>query len=146
MDGSAGTEPARTREVPRSSGLALLRWSAWLAVAQSVLMCLQPVMAGWSLDGDGPALTMHRLNGSAALGVTTILLALTILAWRPGRAPGWIPVAVAALFLAENVQHIIGYTDVLAVHLPLGVGLVVGSLALASALLRESRRLAGAAR
>jgi hypothetical protein len=49
-----------------------------------------------------------------------------VLEWKPGGGPGW-PLAVSAvLFAAVAVQIMLGYARVLALHVPLGVLIIVG--------------------
>ena len=59
-----------------------------------------------------------------------IQFAAAVLFWRPGRGPGWPALATAALFFAEGMQIGMGYTRVLAIHVPLGVAIVASLLAL----------------
>jgi hypothetical protein len=95
-----------------------------------VLIALgQPVLAGGFLSGHYALLAWHATNATAT-GLTAIAMtAAGVLLWRPGRGPLWPAVASAALFGLEALQIVLGYTRVLAVHIPLGVA-IIGCLAL----------------
>lgn len=54
-----------------------------------------------------------------------------VLVWRPGRGPGLLVPASVALFLLIVVQIFAGFSTRLAVHVPLGVALLAGLVALA---------------
>ncbi|MBK1783955.1 hypothetical protein [Prauserella cavernicola] len=110
-----------------------------VAVAHVILVCAQPLLAGWSLDGDGAALDLHGVNGSIIVTLSMILIGLGILWWRPGRGSLWVPVLATLLFAAETVQLGLGHADVLIVHVPLGVGIVIVSLLLCAVSLRPAR-------
>ena len=107
------------------------------AVIHLVLVCAQPVLAGWSLDGEGLALELHGINGSIIVTIAMILIPLSVLLWRPGRRTFWaVPLSVL-LFAAETFQLGVGYANILVIHVPLGVGISLGSVVLvALALIR----------
>lgn len=109
------------------------------ALFHVLLVCAQPFLAGWSLDGDGNALDLHGLNGSIILTISMILIPLSILWWRPGRGTLWAPSVAILLFTAETFQLGMGYADILIVHVPLGVGIVLGSIILVGLPLRRKR-------
>ncbi len=100
------------------------------ALLHLLLVGAQPFLAGWSLDGDGDALELHGVNGSVILTVSMVLIPLSLLRWRPGRGTAWAPVLTVLLFAAETFQLGMGYADIHIVHVPLGVGVVIGSFAL----------------
>lgn len=111
-----------------------------IAFVHLVLVCAQPFLAGWSLDGDGGALDLHGINGKAILTVSLILIPLSVLWWRPGRGTLWAPTLTVVLFGAESLQLDIGYAGILVVHVPLGVGVVLGSLVLFRLALKRKHR------
>lgn len=110
------------------------------AFVHLVLVCAQPFLAGWSLDGDGSALDLHGINGKIILTISMILIPLSVLWWRPGRGTLWAPTLTVVLFAAETFQLDMGYADILVVHVPLGVGVVLGSLTLFRLALRRKHR------
>lgn len=102
----------------------------------AALVCLQPVLAGLSLDGDGTAFELHGINGSIVLTLTMILVPLGLLWWRPGRGTFWVPALAAILFTAESMQLGLGYAGTFTAHVPLGVAIIAGSLVLCRFVLR----------
>jgi hypothetical protein len=93
---------------------------------EAVFALAQAVLAGGFLAGHYDFLAMHKENATIT-GIAGIVVILTaVLLWKPGGGPGW-PIAVSAvLFAAEAGQIILGYGRVLAVHVPLGVLIIVG--------------------
>jgi hypothetical protein len=95
-----------------------------MSVATALLL-LQAVFAGQFLDGRYEALLTHRENATYA-GVTVAVAALAgLLVWRPGRGPWWPAAATAALFGLIAVQIALGFSRAIAVHVPLGVTIIV---------------------
>lgn len=91
---------------------------------------LQPLFAGLFLDGRFGMLSIHGTLGSAVVFTAILQVIAAILLWRPGRVAGW-PIGVAvAIWVAEVVQLVAGYTRAVALHLPLGVALVVAQVLL----------------
>jgi hypothetical protein len=101
------------------------------------LVCAQPVLAGWSLDGAGVAIDLHGTNASILLTVSLLLIPLGVLWWRRGRRTVWAPLLATSLFIAEFFQLQLGYAGVLVAHVPLGVAIVIGSLVLVAMVLRR---------
>jgi hypothetical protein len=121
-----GTQPAavpgatQPRRVRFGKALRVVLWITAIQVA------LQPVFAGMHLDGVPNAGLWHLINGSLLELVTVFaLLIVSILAWRPGRAPGRVAVAGILVFVIIWVQSALGHTGVLSVHVPLGVATLV---------------------
>jgi hypothetical protein len=113
-----------------------------VAVLHAVLAVVQPVAAGAVLQASVAGLEVHRAVGSVVGLVGMVLVPLAVLAWRPGRLPAW-PIAVAVgLVVAEVAQIALGYTGLLAVHVPLGVAIVATSVALAWWVLRARPEIA----
>lgn len=110
------------------------------AIIHAVLVCVQPIFAGISLDGNEIGLFLHGWNALVIWGVVLILLVLSILWWRPGRGPGWAPIFTAIIFAAVIFQPFAAVWGLFSVHLPLGVGIAAASLALVGLLLRRSAR------
>lgn len=112
---SAGPGAAQPRRVRFAGALRVVLWIATIQVA------LQPVFAGLHLDGVPNAGMWHLINASVLELITvSVVLALAILAWRPGRAPGRVAVAGILVFMIIWVQVGLGHARVLSVHVPLG--------------------------
>lgn len=94
---------------------------------EAVLAFTQAVLAGGFLAGNYDLLGMHSTNGQyTGIAAGTELVA-AILLWRPGRGPGWPALVCAGLFGAVAAQIALGHARVLAIHVPLGVTVIVGS-------------------
>ena len=92
----------------------------------------QPLLAGRYLAGDVDAIEAHSLVGSLLPGVA-LLLAVGALAFVvAARGRWWLLPVVVVLFLAEGLQVGMGFSRVLAVHVPLGVGIAATSVLLAA--------------
>jgi hypothetical protein len=122
---NSGTVPASqaAQQRPERSltGMAL-RVAVWVVTAQ---VALQPVFAGGFLDGDATAHGQHSANGTLLQFTALALLVTSILAWRPGRAPGRVAVAGSLMFLLLGLQVGFGYARFLSLHVPLGVASLV---------------------
>ena len=138
----AATRPAAPSAARRAAALPF-------QVMTSVVVLLtwaQPVLIGLFLGGDFDRLGDHSLVGTLVPAAGMALVATSVLAWRPG---GWSPVVVLyglALFLASGVQVGAGFDRNLGVHVPLGVALAAGGLALAHWAWHPGRAAADAAR
>lgn len=132
------TPPANTTRRPRASLWAL----RITAVLHSLLIFLQPVLAGEYLAGDLDAIAHHEVNAHM---VTTAafaqLVAAVIYGWR-GRGRWWPVLLTVGLELAEETQKIFGYSQTLLVHIPLGVTLIVTQILFTVWLFRPRARQA----
>ena len=124
----------------RARLLATLPFRVW-AVLHAVLVLAQVGLAGALLDAALGALAWHGGIGGSLILVTTVQTVLAVPAVWPGRMPGW-PVAVSAvLVVADTAQVAVGHLGLLAVHVPLGVAIVVTQVVVAArALLPADRR------
>lgn len=113
---------ARPRAQPR-------RWTVWpLRVVTTVLtiqVFAQAALAGSFLSGHYTALHAHEINGLLLAGFGWLLPVAAVLVWRPGRFAAWPMLAGLVAYLAIAVQMILGFSRSLAVHIPLGVLLLV---------------------
>ena len=111
------------------------------AAVHALAICLQPVFAGVYLNGSPSGLRLHEPIGLALafLGLAQLLLAT--IWWRAG-GDRIAPAASLLIMAGEVVQIAMGYGRQLAIHVPLGIALVVVSVAFA---LRVGRRQAVAA-
>jgi hypothetical protein len=106
-----------------------MTWHYWpyriaLSIA-AVLLFDQAVFAGQFLSGSYPSLATHRENATYA-GIAVVVAALAAIPIRwPGKGPWW-PMAVTfALFGLIAAQIVLGFARVLAIHIPLGVSIIV---------------------
>lgn len=104
--------------------LALFRTVATLAAVGAVL---EPFLAGLFLSGSFSALKAHEVAGQIVGAIAMLAFLCAILYWRIGGGP-IVGLRMSGGFLiAVVLQIILGYNRILALHVPLGVGLVVGS-------------------
>jgi len=101
------------------------RWLWQLTMlAYAAIAVGQPVLAGSYLSGNYDAISTHGRNGGLLMVVGFVAASVAALHWLMGRAKAW-PVGVVAVLLAlQIVQLVVGYSRNLAVHIPLGVGLI----------------------
>lgn len=109
-------------------------WARWLfrvaITLEALLAFAQPVLAGGFLSGDYDMLEIHKLNASYT-GYAAMFVALAgILLWKPGRGPGWIALIALLQLGVVLVQYTIGFEHILLLHIPLGVAIVGGVIAL----------------
>lgn len=102
----------------------------------------QPILAGRYLSGDFDALLVHGGNAGLVMLMAMGAFAAAVLYWLAGRGVGWPAALLAVLFVAEIAQTAVGAQRVLAVHIPLGVGIVAGAVAVAMWSYRPSARRA----
>ncbi|MFC0628895.1 hypothetical protein [Kribbella deserti] len=111
-----------------------------LAVLHAVAVFLQPVLAGSYLSGSVSAIRAHQTVGLGVSVLATILLPMATIYWRRGGSGA--PALVAALILAvESYQIALGFDRFLALHIPVGVGLLFASCALAIWTFRPAARV-----
>jgi len=109
------------------------------AIAHGALVVMQPFTAGMSLDFGRPALDWHGTTANLIVAVGFVQVIAAILALRPGRLSARTPILAIALFTAEICQLAAGYGAEFSILLPLGVGIVAGSLVLIVIAVREIR-------
>lgn len=138
MSASTATAPASTAATagPRRT-LVVLRV---LAALHAVCIIVQPMLAGMYLDGDVDALDLHEINASVVslLGLLQLIAAIAYV-WK-GRGRAWPLWASLGLVLAEQVQAALGYADLVAIHIPLGVSVVAMQILLTVWLFRSTAR------
>lgn len=119
-----------TTKAPRR-GLAPALWVFRVAVTiQFIQLAMQPILAGMFLNGQYSALSTHSSSGGILMVTGFLQIGAAVLLWRPGRIAGWPIGAAVALLVAELVQLTAGHSRAMALHLPLGVALVIASLLL----------------
>ena len=130
--------PARRR-------LRATRWAFFAVVlVHTAVVGAQPVLAGSYFAGDVDAIAVHGRTGSVLPLLSVFQLVVAVLLVRPGRGPWWPVPLTLALFLAEGVQVGAGYSRTLAVHVPLGAGILAVLVALLVWALPVRGRCAGA--
>lgn len=112
-----------------------MRLTLWplrlLVTGHLVAVLAQPVLAGRFLTGDVDAIAVHGAVGSSLAAAGLVLVVAASVYVLAGRGRVWVAPAAVVLFLAEGVQIGAGYTRNLALHVPLGVTVVVASVLLA---------------
>jgi hypothetical protein len=96
-----------------------------IVTIEAVLAFDQAVFAGQFISGDYGALNSHAANAGFTGAVLIVEAIAAVLLWRPGRGPSWPIWAALGLVVAATVQTALGYGRVLAVHVPLGVSIIV---------------------
>ena len=123
---------AQTDAPARPAGAAWPRWVFRVAATLAAVMLFdQAVFAGQFLSGIYPALDVHRENATYA-GISVVVAAVAaVLQFRPGRGPWWPIAAYLGLFGLIGLQILFGFSHALAVHIPLGVVIILIAVALA---------------
>jgi hypothetical protein len=111
-----------------------------VAVTHAAAACLQPVLAGSYLSGHSAALRMHQPIGFSIFFVAFAQLLTATIYWRSG-GRGWPALLSLAVVAGESVQISMGFARQLAVHIPLGVGIVMTALAFAGWTFRPAARV-----
>lgn len=119
--------------------LAVAPFRVW-AVFHGLLVLAQLGAAGALLDAVDLALETHGGIGGSLIVVAMVQTVLAVVATWPGGMPVW-PIAVSvALVVADTAQVAIGYSGLLALHVPLGVLIVAAQVAVAVRALQPARR------
>jgi hypothetical protein len=109
-------------------------WTHWLfraaVTVEAVLAVAQPIFIGAFLQGQYDALAWHKANATLVGVAAFAMAAAAVLRWRPGRGPGWVPLACVVVAAAVVVQIVLGYSRTLAIHIPLGVLIITTSVLL----------------
>jgi Na+/proline symporter len=130
------TEPGKDAGPPKVTNLL---WVLRLLMAVHVLIALaQAVFAGTFLDGDSSALRMHQLTGTSVIVAISVLqVVVAVLCWRRHQHSAWLALGSAGLFVAEVAQIGLGFTDQLALHVPLGASILAAAVTLLFASLKH---------
>ncbi len=111
------------------------RWPVWVfravVAVHALLVFAQALFAGQFLSGNPAALGLHEANGTEVITLVALIQVIaSVLLWRPGRGP-WFPAVVSiAVAVAEGLQIVSGFEGQLALHVPLGVGVLVTLVAM----------------
>ncbi len=126
------TPELTSHETPGTSSVTLPQNKRWLALpfrliitAEAVLLFGQSVFAGQFLSGTFEALRTHRENANIAAIVMLVAgVAAVPLRWAK-RGVLWEPLACLGLFGLIALQIALGEDHVFAIHVPLGVTIIV---------------------
>lgn len=118
------------------------RWSALtyrvLIAVVAVMLFNQAILAGQFMSGTFEALEFHRLGASAAGAVSLLAAIAAGVARFKKRYPLWPALTTLLLFVAIQVQEFAGEQRMLAIHIPLGVLVIMLSAWLTVWAWRES--------
>jgi hypothetical protein len=111
------------------------RWPLWLfriaSTIAAIMLFDQAVFAGQFLGGTYDSLAVHRENATyAGIAVLISTVSAVLLRWR-GRGPWWPILASIGVFGLIAVQIVLGFAQVIPLHVPLGVALIMLATALA---------------
>lgn len=135
--------------VPSSAGkkpeITNLLWVLRLLMAVHVLIALaQAVSAGIILEGEGSALRLHQLTGTSVITTVSVLqVVVAVLCWRRHQHSAWLALGSAGLFAAEMAQIGLGFTDQIALHVPLGAIILAAAVTLLFASLKHFNPVPG---
>ena len=104
-------------------GIRLIRR---IVVVNLALAALQPVTAGFFLSGYGLGTTVHSVLAMALLVGALIQAVTGSILWRGRRVPAWVAGMGIGLLVMVCLQFGFGYRKVFWLHVPIGVGIVVG--------------------
>ncbi|GAB3837103.1 hypothetical protein [Kribbella italica] len=105
-----------------------------VAVLHAAAVCAQPLLAGLYLNGEGSAIPIHESVGLTATALCLAQLVLTSLVTRLL----WPSLLTGAVLAGEALMIHAGYGRELAVHIPLGMAVVAGSVSLAVWTVRQT--------
>lgn len=114
-------------------GMAQPKLTAPAAAAGIHLLAvaLLPIWAGILLAGGDGALALHLWTARIALLACTLLVVSLTTAWRLSLAAPQLVMRAALLLAAELVQYALGERGAVAVHVPLGLVILVGAVMIA---------------
>lgn len=125
---TTGEEAANERQRSKNKLRTILIAIAGLHAA---LLLLQGVFAGNFMAGDNAAMRIHQVLGTQVLYPVAIGQAiLGGVLWRRKELSVTYPLLSAAVVLAEGAQIGLGFTEQVAIHVPLGVALFGATVAL----------------
>ena len=134
---SPDTSPSSPMPTP-SAATRAPTWPRWVmrvtALLAAIMLFDQAIFAGQFLSGVYPMLQVHRENATyAGIGVLVAAAAAVLNRW-PGRGPWWPIAAYLALFGLIALQIVLGFSQTLAIHIPLGVTIILTGVVLAVAM------------
>ncbi len=138
MTGAATIGPAADGPVPSTTERldegVRAGWPRWAfrvtTLVATLLLAAQAVLAGQFLGGRYESLALHSTNSTLAFVAVAVATVAAVLLRRPGRGAVWPIAACIGLLTLVATQAMLGYTRVVALHVPLGVTIIVLSVAL----------------
>jgi hypothetical protein len=97
----------------------------------ALLIVGQPVLAGAYLNGEFDALSYHGINADVIILADMVQFAVAVIYCWAGKGSALPALLSVVLFFAEGLQIGMGYERNLAVHIPLGVAVLLTQLLLA---------------
>jgi len=125
MTAEATSVGTATSMVPQPVGRRTLAVLRGVSALHAAAMLAQPVLAGQYLDGDLAGLNRHGINAFVVAAFDVLQLGAAVaFGWKGCGAwwPTWASLVIAVLV---EIQVGFGYAAVLAVHVPLGVSLIL---------------------
>jgi hypothetical protein len=111
-----------------TAGAGALRGLRVVATASVLFIVLQGVTAGEILSRNRMAVSLHYFGAFVVHALTALTAVAAYVMLRQRGGPWW-PTAVAAvIFVVGFVQAAVGKAGILAVHVPLAMLLLVGSV------------------
>ncbi len=86
----------------------------------------QGTLAGMFLSGSGVALSLHEMTARGLVGICLLQIAITVLLRARGGCPTWVLISGIGILLAEVLETYSGYRGILAIHVPLALGIFGG--------------------
>lgn len=100
-------------------------WLRIASVAVLVAGLLQAMFAGKFLSGNYDALDMHKSNGAVLGALTVVLLLAAIVDYWLSRVALWPILVTIAIFAADGAQVELAKSNLLELHVPLGIAAIV---------------------
>lgn len=101
--------------------IVVVRAGAVLVTAQ---VLAQAALAGGFVSGQIRWLDLHSLNGILLFVSSGLLVAATVLLFRPGRGPWWPIAFTTSVWLLIAGQATAGFAKLIGLHIPLGVAVM----------------------
>jgi hypothetical protein len=117
----------------------ILRLLRGVLLIHLLAVIAQATLAGKFLSGSATALSWHEMTARAVAAICLLQIAATVpLRVRSG-CPTWMLTSAIAILLAEVLETYSGYRGILAVHVPLAMGIFGGIMRQLSWAVRGTR-------
>ncbi len=128
-----GPQPYRPQPASRGKprGQAVFRWTLVVILGIHAAVAFnQSILAGLYLSGNLDAMELHGVLGSSLTVLIMLQGVVSLLFFFPGRGPWWPLLAAIVLFFVDGIQVGMGYARTLGLHIPLGVSIIVVTIAM----------------